>query len=67
MFLKSVVLTPNEVFYGDILDRNLNSFTFNRHLILDKARNIGFLENAETSASWFETFEGYKAAGMLPE
>jgi hypothetical protein len=57
----------NEVFYGDILDRNLNAFTFNRHLILDKARNIGFLEETDPNASWFEAFERYKAGGMLPE
>jgi hypothetical protein len=57
----------NEVFYGDILNRNLNAFTFNRHLVLDKVRNIGFLEETDPNASWFEAFERYKAGGMLPE
>jgi hypothetical protein len=46
----------------------LNAFTFNRHLILEKVKNIGFMEKADPNASWFEAFERYKAAaGMLPE
>jgi hypothetical protein len=57
----------NEVFYEDILDRNFNAFSFNRHLILDKARNIGFLEEADPNASWVETFKRHRAAEMLPE
>jgi hypothetical protein len=63
--LEKCYANANEVFHGDILDRNLNTFIFNRCLIREKARNLGFLEDADPNASWVEAFERYKAAGML--
>lgn len=57
----------SRVFKAEMLDVYGYHFTFDRHMSLDKVREVGFEEEMEPDGSWFKAFDRLKAAGMIPE
>ncbi|MCJ1247718.1 hypothetical protein MMC30_004933 [Trapelia coarctata] len=56
----------NEVFKLEFLDTYGYCPTFDRHLSLGKARSAGFSEEIDPNPSWFEAFDRFKQAGLIP-
>jgi len=56
----------SSVFYGSVLDSNMGSFDKDRHFDMSRTRGVGFTEEVDPNQSWFDAFDRYKAAGMLP-
>ena len=56
----------SRVFKAEALDEYGYHFTFDRHMSLEKVKEVGFEEEMEPNASWFKAFERLRAAGMIP-
>ena len=56
----------SRVFMVEALDGYGYHFDFDRHLKLEKVRQVGFGERVEPNGSWFRAFDRLKAAGMIP-
>ena len=55
-----------KVFRTEALDEYGYHFTFDRHMSLEKTRDVGFEEEIEPMASWTKAFDRLKMAGMIP-
>lgn len=56
----------SRVFKAEYLDEYGYHFTFDRHMILEKTRKVGFEEEIEPNTSWFKAFDRLRLAGMIP-
>lgn len=60
-------LKQNPVFKAPWLDAVGYVFSFDRQLGLSKARKLGFVEEEDAIQSWYDAFERFKVAGMIPK
>jgi hypothetical protein len=56
----------SEVFRADFLDSYGFYLDFDRWFDLERAREVGFVEERNPCEGWFEAFDRFRAAGMIP-